>query len=154
MPDNTPRLYDGLFLVNMPMLGGDLNAALELIRGILEKAECEIITLGKWDERKLTYAIDGQKRGTYLLTYFKAVPTQIAQIERDCNLTETVSKFMMLRADHVGEAEMTLAIEADKDAQVAASLQATEPAESAEPEAVEAESSESSESSEPAPAEA
>lgn len=116
MKESPTHLYEGLFLFNIQEIGGDLNAALEELRAILGRAEAEILTLTKWDERKLAYPIRGQKRGLYVISYFRARGSQIANIERDVNLSENFLRAMMLKADHLGEAELS-AIQ--RDAEVA-----------------------------------
>ncbi|MEM8739251.1 MAG: 30S ribosomal protein S6 [Planctomycetota bacterium] len=109
MADSTPKLYEGMFLMSQSAVSAGLGSAIDTVRGMLDRVEAEVITLGKWEERKLSYPIEGQKRGTYLLTLFKAAPTQIANIERDCNLSEDVIRVMMTRADHMGETEIAAA---------------------------------------------
>lgn len=99
------HLYEGLFLVNQSNTP-DLAAALDHVRDILTRAEAEILVLSKWDERKLAYPIKGQKRGLYLLSYFKARASQVANIDRDCNLSEQILRSLLLRADHIGDAEL------------------------------------------------
>lgn len=115
------NLYEGLFLFNIQQIGGDLDAALTELKEVLGRAEAEVVTLGRWDERKLAYPIGNQKRGLYLLTYFRARGSQIANIERDVNLSENMLRAMIIKADHIGEAEME-AIQRD------AELSATEAA--------------------------
>lgn len=103
------NLYEGMFLLNQQAVAADLSGAVEHIREILNRAEAEIIVLSKWDERKLAYEIRGQKRGLFVLAYFKARASQIANIDRDCNLSEQVLRSMIIRADHMGEEEIELA---------------------------------------------
>ncbi len=105
----TLSLYEGLFLINQQVTSGDLQAALDQVKDILDRAEAEIVVLRKWDERKLAYEIKGQKRGLFVLTYFRARPTMLANIERDCNLSDAVMRSLVIRADHVGETELDLA---------------------------------------------
>lgn len=102
-------LYEGLFLINPQTIGGDLQAGLEEVTQILARAEAEVVVLRKWDERKLAYEIKGQKRGLFILAYFRARSTMLANIERDCNLSDAVMRSLVLRADHVGETELELA---------------------------------------------
>jgi small subunit ribosomal protein S6 len=104
--DPTPKLYEGMFLVSQSAISAGLGSALDLVRGMLDRAEAEVEALSKWEERKLAYPIANQKRGTFLLAYFKVRPTQIANIERDCNLSEDVLRVMMTRVDHFGETEL------------------------------------------------
>ena len=36
-------------------------------KALLDRAEAEVVSLRKWDERRLAYAIKGQKRGLYII---------------------------------------------------------------------------------------
>jgi len=111
MPDTTPALYEALFLMSQTALASDSEGTIAHVKEMLDRADAETLDLRQWDERKLAYPIEGQKRGTFLISYFKARPTQIANIERDCNLSEQVLRVMFVRADHMGEVELKLALE-------------------------------------------
>ncbi len=130
----TDRLYEGLFLLT-PGAASDLGSAIEHVREILDKAECEIVTLRKWEDRKLAYAIKNQKRGTYLISYFRCSNTALTQIDRDCNLSERITRTMMTKAEHMGEAEMSLELKAADDARAEVKLREAEAADSGEAEA-------------------
>jgi len=106
MAEDKPRLYEGLFLMDQQVMAGDLNGALSHVREILERGQSEIVSLRKWEDRRLAYEINGQKRGTYLVALFRANPKQIANMERDCNLSELVMRVLFTRADHMGETEI------------------------------------------------
>ncbi|MEL7087538.1 MAG: 30S ribosomal protein S6 [Planctomycetota bacterium] len=112
MADTTPKLYEGLFLMSQSAISAGLGPATDTVRGMLERVDAEVLSLSKWEERKLAYPIEGQKRGTYLITLFKVKPTQIVNVERDCNLSEDVLRVMMTRADHMGETEIAEALKA------------------------------------------
>ncbi|NJL32331.1 MAG: hypothetical protein HC898_12340, partial [Phycisphaerales bacterium] len=58
---------------------------------------------------KLAYPIRGQKRGLYLIAYFKAPSLAITAIDRDAVLSEIVLRSMIIKADHVGDIELELA---------------------------------------------
>lgn len=94
------RLYEGLFLFPQSA-AADLGAAVEHVREILARSEAEIVSLVKWDERRLAYDIRGNKRGLYLLAYFRAPTGNLARIERDCNLSERLLRAMVLKAEHI-----------------------------------------------------
>lgn len=103
------HLYEGMFLLSPQAGVADLTGAIDHIREILNRAEAEILILNKWDERKLAYEIKKQKRGLFILAYFKARASQIANIDRDCNLSEQVLRSLIVRADHVGDLELEAA---------------------------------------------
>jgi len=117
MSDTTPVLYEALFLVNQAALSSDSAGLTAHIQQMLDRAEAETLTLQQWDERKLAYPVEGQKRGTFLIAYFRGRPTQIANIQRDCNLSEQVLRVMFIRADHMGETELQLALEGKRIAE-------------------------------------
>lgn len=100
------RLYEGMFLMDQQGMAGDLNGALEHVRQILDRAEAEVLALRKWDDRRLAYEINGQRRGTFLLALFRVDPDRIGQMERACNLSEQVLRVLFTRADHMGEVEI------------------------------------------------
>lgn len=103
------HLYEGLILLSQPALAADFGGTIQFLREVFERAEAEVIAMRKWDERRLSYAIKGQKRGTFILTYFRVRGSQIPNIERDFNLSEQVLRSLILRADHLGETELELA---------------------------------------------
>lgn len=97
--------YEGLFLVSQQS-ATDLNSVVSHLKEILNKAEARVIALSKWDERRLAFEIEKQKRGVYFLAYFECDPVNVITIERDCNLSETVMRSMVTRADHLSDDEM------------------------------------------------
>ena len=109
MPESRINLYEGLFLLNQQAVAEDFNACIEHMKTILDRAQATVEVMQKWAERRLAYEIKGQKRGTFLLAYFRAESSQIIRIERDCNLSETVLRHLIIKADHIGETELELA---------------------------------------------
>jgi small subunit ribosomal protein S6 len=65
-----------------------------------------VILIKKWDERKLSYEVNGQKRGTYVIAYFRGTGAIVAPIERDVKLNDEILRVMVTQADHLNEAEM------------------------------------------------
>ena len=105
MPEKRTYTYEAMFLLGQAQ-AADFSAAVAHVRQLIEKHGATIIALRKWDERRLAYEIKKQKRGLYILAYFKAPNDQLGHIERDCNLSEKVLRAMILRCDHLTEDEM------------------------------------------------
>jgi small subunit ribosomal protein S6 len=93
-------VYEGMFLFPQSA-GSDLAATVAHLEEILTRHGAEMISLVKWDERRLAYDIRGNKRGLYFLSYFRCPTDRLAAIERSCNLSETLLRSMVVRADHV-----------------------------------------------------
>ena len=97
--------YEAMFLFG-PSGAAEPQATLDLVRTTVEARGGQILVLKKWDERKLCYEILKQKRGTYVLCYFKGPSTAPAQIERDVRLSDAFVRVLILRAEHMNEQEM------------------------------------------------
>lgn len=116
------KLYEGLFLVDSAEAAADWDGVIVRIKNILQKAGAEIVSLRKWDERKLAYEIKGKARGTYILCYFSADGERIRQIERDSQLSEQIIRVLILCADHMNQEGIekgTPAVGAEKSQQQA-----------------------------------
>jgi len=90
------KQYEGMFVVSPAV--GDGDKALEPVQRVLDRAGAEVLVCKRWDERKLAYEIAGQKRGIYVLTYFKADGDRITDIERDVQLSEQILRVLVLQA--------------------------------------------------------
>ena len=99
------RKYEAMFLLGAAATA-DVEKSTTLVRGIIERHGGKLLVLKKWDERKLTYEIKGQKRGLYIISYFTAPGTTISSIERDVNLSEEVLRVLVTDAEHLNQAEM------------------------------------------------
>lgn len=107
MPESKGRTsqYEAMFLISQAD-ATDLDAAVNHIRTLLDRAHAEVIALRKWDERRLAYEIGKHKRGTYFLAYFSCDPIRVETLQRDCNLSETIVRCMIIRADHLTRDQM------------------------------------------------
>jgi len=95
------KLYEGMFLVDSALAASDWQGVNDTIRSILEKTGAEIVSINKWDERKLTYDIMGKSRGTYILTYFRVDGSKIAEIERAVQLSENIMRVLVLSIEDI-----------------------------------------------------
>ncbi len=100
--------YEAMFLISQSV-AADLGAAVEHIKSIIARSHASLVAMRKWDERRLAYEIDKQKRGTYILVFFTCDPVNVAHIERDANLSEQIMRMLILRADHLSLEEMQAA---------------------------------------------
>ena len=71
--------YEAMFL--FPPSGTmELQACLDFAKQMVERHGGQIQVLKKWDERKLAYELGGQKRGLYVICFFKAPGNAVTQI--------------------------------------------------------------------------
>jgi small subunit ribosomal protein S6 len=100
------RLYEGLFLVDSGQAAADWDGIISAIEKALARADAEVVSINKWDERKLAYDIGSKARGTYILVYFNGDPSRIAAIERDVNLSEQIIRVMILRTEKMSKEDI------------------------------------------------
>jgi small subunit ribosomal protein S6 len=96
MPAN---VYECMFLLDSNKVAGDTAAVAKQIHGILERNQAEVLASRPWDDRKLAYPVKGHKKGLYYLTYFRTEGKNLATIERDFALNETVLRNLILYVD-------------------------------------------------------
>jgi len=95
------KLYEGMFLVDSAKAASDWDGINAAINKILERADAEIVSMRKWDDRRLAYPIRGTSRGTYMLCYFKAEGQKIQGIEKDVQLSENIIRVLILSTDQM-----------------------------------------------------
>jgi ribosomal protein S6 len=100
------NLYEGMFLLDNDVVRADWQAAKSVVTDVLQKHGAEVVTARRWDERKLAYAIKTRQRGTYLLAYYNMGTEGIDGLRRELELSENVTRYMLLRADEVPAAEI------------------------------------------------
>lgn len=113
------KLYEGMFLVDSALAGSNWDGVNNTIKTILERAGAEIVTMKKWDDRKLAYEIRGKGRGTYILCYFRVDGQKIRDIEKAINLSEQIMRALILSAEKMSPEDIekdTPAAKAEKEA--------------------------------------
>lgn len=95
------NLYEGMFLVDSAAAASNWDGVNNAIKTILERAEAEIVSIRKWDDRKLAYEIHRVGRGVYILCYFRANGERIREIEKAVQLSEQIMRVLILNAEHM-----------------------------------------------------
>lgn len=109
-----------MFLIDSALAGSNWDEINNTIKTILEKAEAEIVSIRKWDDRKLAYEIKGKSRGTYILCYFRANGDKIKDVEKAVNLSEQIMRVLILSAEKMTAEDIekeTPALKAEKEIQ-------------------------------------
>jgi small subunit ribosomal protein S6 len=99
------KQYEAMFLFPAGA-SAELDKSVNMVKSMIERHEGKVIVLKKWDERKLAYELEGQKRGLFIIAYFTAPGSAVAAIERDVNLSEDILRVLVTHADHLNESEM------------------------------------------------
>jgi small subunit ribosomal protein S6 len=100
------KLYEGLFLVDSGEAAADWDGINKAIEKVLARGDADVVSIKKWDERRLAYDINSKSRGTYILTYFRGDPTKVAAIERGVQLSEQIMRVLILRTDRMNKEDL------------------------------------------------
>ena len=98
------KTYETMFLLDAD--NTDFESASAPVREILDRAGAEVLAIKPWDDRRLAYTIKGRKRGLYILTYFKADPARMSEMEHDIQLSDRIVRAMTLAADHLSDEQI------------------------------------------------
>ena len=101
----TENQYEAMFLLPAGA-SAEMEKSINNVRGMIERHGGQLIVLKKWDERKLAYELNRQKRGLYVIAYFRAPGPAVTAIEREVNLSEDILRVLVTKADHLNETEM------------------------------------------------
>lgn len=104
MPVNT---YEGMFVLDSAKVAVSWDEAVKHVHDILAKHNAEVVASRQWDERRLAYPVDGHKKGTYFLAFFRVDGESIREIEADCKLSEVVLRDLILKV-HPKLADLTI----------------------------------------------
>jgi small subunit ribosomal protein S6 len=89
--------YEGMFLLDSTKVAVSWDESVKHVHDILSKHQSEIVASRQWDERRLSYSVEGHKKGTYLLTYFKTDGSNLKEIVADCRLNELILRELVLK---------------------------------------------------------
>lgn len=98
-------VYEAMFLANQAAAAsfGDLIAH---INHLFDRADANVLAMKKWDERRLAFEIDKQKRGVYILAYFSCPTDMVAHLERDVQISDQLLRVLVTSAEHLTEEEI------------------------------------------------
>lgn len=94
MPAN---VYECMFILDTNKIAGDEPGTVKQLHGLFERNGAEVLATRRWQEGKLAYPVEGQKKGLYLLIYFRSEGPKLDELQQDFRLNETVLRYMITR---------------------------------------------------------
>ena len=93
------NVYEGLFILDSNRYARDPGGVSGQIAALVQKYDGKILVSRLWEERRLAYAIAGQRKGAYWLAYFRLDSSHIDALRRDCHLNESILRELLLKVD-------------------------------------------------------
>lgn len=107
-PAPESRKYEMMILVAPTVAEEGLPAVVERVSGYVGNYDGEVESYtyeSPWGRRRLAYPIQNFRDAFYVLYYFLAPPSAIAEIERDLRLDDSVIRHLIVRYDPMTEGE-------------------------------------------------
>jgi small subunit ribosomal protein S6 len=93
------NVYEGMFILDANRYTRDSAGVSAKVSELIEKSGGEMLASRLWEERRLAYPINGQRKGTYWLTYFKLDSGELDGLIRQCQLTDSIMRTLFLKVD-------------------------------------------------------
>jgi len=91
--------YEGMFILDSGKYGSNPEAAATEVSGIIEKAGGTVVAHRPWQDSKLAYPINGNRKGLYYLAFFTAPGSAIGTVTSIVKLNDNVIRHMVLSHD-------------------------------------------------------
>lgn len=90
------HLYEGMFLVDSNAYANDPEAVTAELMKVLDKAGANVVAHRPWQDGKLAYEIEGRRKGLHYIVCFKMAPSGMDVLTRQCHLSDTVLRQMVI----------------------------------------------------------
>jgi len=93
------NVYEGMFILESNRYARDSASVSGKVPALIEKCGGQILASRLWNEQKLAYSINGQRKGTYWLTYFRMDSSKIDELNRQTRLNDVILRSLILKVD-------------------------------------------------------
>ncbi len=91
--------YECLFLFDSNHYARDPGGVAAAVQDMITNAGGEILVSRLWAEQRLAFPIKGHNKGTYWLVIFKLDTLKLKELNRACQLNESLLRFLFTRLD-------------------------------------------------------
>src|SRR5277367_2448373 len=86
-----------MFILDSNRYARDPGGVSGQIPEMIQKLGGEMLVSRLWEDRRLEYPINGHRRGTYWLAYFKLESTQLTALNRQSQLNDSIVRSLVLK---------------------------------------------------------
>lgn len=91
------NIYESMIILNAAISDEEADAAVTRIKDLITGQGGEVLKVDVWGRRKLSYEIKKQKKGLYVLLFYKAPASTIRKLEELFKVFDTVVKYIIFR---------------------------------------------------------
>ena len=93
------NVYESMVILDSNKYAQDPTTMSQQIPNLVAKLGGEVLVSRLWNEQRLAYPIDGHKKGTYWLTYFRMDSSKLVEYNRELRISETALRTLTLKVD-------------------------------------------------------
>ena len=93
------NIYENMVILNAAISDEEADAMINKIRELITNQGGEVLNVDVWGRRKLSYEIKKQKKGLYVLLFYKAPSATIKKLEDFYKVSDAILKFMVIKLD-------------------------------------------------------
>ena len=91
------NIYENMVILNANISDEEADASITKIKELVTGEGGEVLKVDVWGRRKLSYEIKKQKKGLYVLLFYKTPSATIKKLEDFYKVTDSVLKYVVLK---------------------------------------------------------
>ena len=93
------KVYESMFIFNANAYARNPGGASNGIKEMVDSVGGELLASRMWNEQKLAYPINGQRKGVYWLSYVKLDGEALLKFNRACQLNDMIIRHLVISID-------------------------------------------------------
>jgi len=91
--------YELMLILDPNAYAKDPGGMANMVKEMIEAHGGSLLANRLWNEQRLAYPIDGHRKGVYWLCYFNLAGPELAKIERQCVITDSIIRHLAIKID-------------------------------------------------------
>ena len=91
------NIYENIVIFNAAVTDEEADASIAKIKELIAGNGGEVLKIDIWGRKKLAYEIKKQKKGLYVLLFYKTPPATLKKLEEFYKVLDAVLKFMIIK---------------------------------------------------------
>ena len=93
------KVYESMFIFSANAYARNPGNASNGIKEIVDSIGGELLASRMWNEQKLAYPINGQRKGVYWLSYIRMDGEALPKFNRACKLNDMIMRHLVINVD-------------------------------------------------------
>ena len=89
--------YEGMFLLDSNKYAANPQGSAAEVLALLERVGAKVLATRPWQDGKLSYPVDGHRKGLHFLVYFSMDSRQLHELDRLVKFNETILRHMVIK---------------------------------------------------------